>query len=94
MPGPRCSVGKMLGELSDTDRAAVEDAINGSSVTAHDLSLVLRTYGHHVMPQTIRRHARDLCSCSREPDGVSAELSRAGSIDGALTLLTTKGGRA
>lgn len=94
MPGPRCSVGKMLGELGETDKAAVENAINGGSVSAHDLSLVLRTYGYRVMPQTIRRHARDLCSCTADPDGVSVELSRAGSIDGALTLLTTKGGRA
>lgn len=93
MPGPRCSVAATLSKLGDQDRAAVEAAFAGE-VSSTDLSSVLRAYGYRVMPQTLRRHIRDLCSCSAGANNQLAEYTSAGSIEGALHLLTSKGGRA
>lgn len=87
--GPRCSIAEMLDELNGDDATAVREALAGK-VGASDLSSILRANGHRIMPQTIRRHRRDLCSCS---DPRPADLEKAGSISGALALLN-HGGRA
>lgn len=87
--GPRCSIAEMLDELNDDDSKAVRSAIAGR-VRATDLSEILRANGYRIMSATIRRHRRDLCSCS---DPKPADLEKAGSISGALALLEN-GGRA
>lgn len=85
----RCSIAEMLDQLNEDDSTAVRGALAGK-VGATDLSHVLRLNGYRIMPHTIRRHRRDLCSCS---DPKPADLGMAGSISGALALLDN-GGRA
>jgi hypothetical protein len=89
LPGPRCSIAQMLGQLNADDEKAVRAALAGK-VGATDLSAVLRGNGYRIMPHTIRRHRHDLCACSNP---APANIEKAGSISGALALLED-GGRA
>jgi hypothetical protein len=63
IPGPRCSVGALLGDLPITDSVAVREALANDGVSASSLSQALLAHGVRIMPQTIRRHRNDLCAC-------------------------------
>lgn len=84
-PGPKCTVKVLLEQLNEHDAAAVKAALADPRTAAADLSAVLRNNGFRIMPQTIRRHRNDLCSCSAREQ--APDFAKAGSIAGALALL-------
>lgn len=62
----RCSIGLLLESLDGSDRDALVVAVYDDNVRPTSLSRVLRSHGHKVSEQTIRRHRRRECRC---PDG-------------------------
>jgi hypothetical protein len=89
IPGPQCSVGKMLDQLSEGDAAAMKQALANPDTRAVDLSALLRAHGYRIMAHTLRRHRNDQCSCSTRLG--AADFTQAGSIEGALALLNNGG---
>lgn len=70
MPGPKCTVGRLLAELATTDpegRAALVAALDNPSVSPRVLSDALLKAGHAIRAQTVRRHRKrglaNGCAC-------------------------------
>lgn len=64
--GPGCTVCSLLRELDDIDRQALINALRqDSGITAEQISEALRTEGHEIMGQTLRRHRNGKCFGSR-----------------------------
>lgn len=62
----KCSIGVVLSSLESVDRAALLDALADNAVRATSLARVLRTHGHRVAEQAVRRHRRQECRCPDE----------------------------
>ena len=61
----RCTVGVLLVEkLDDIDSQALRNALD-SDIGGEQIAAALRDEGHDIAGQTIQRHRRRHCSCSR-----------------------------
>ena len=60
--GPRCSFGKVLDKLDESDRAALMQAL-GSDVSGSVIAAALRAEGHHMKGHTVQRHRNQDCGC-------------------------------
>jgi len=58
-----CAVGRLLPRLSDRDRAALEAALAGDSLTTSDILRDLRAEGHELGHTTVLRHRKEECCC-------------------------------
>lgn len=71
-PGPRCGVGVLETVLPEPTWLSLTDLIDnprsdGRFITATKIVAALRSYGHHVGQESVRRHRRRAlgtgCSC-------------------------------
>ena len=60
--GPRCSFGKVLDKLDESDRKALMQALN-SDVAGSVIAAALQAEGHKIKGHTVRRHRNRECSC-------------------------------
>jgi hypothetical protein len=61
--GRPCSVGTLLGELSDDDRATLEDWLADTRYSESGIWAELKAEGHLIGRQSIGRHRREQCRC-------------------------------
>lgn len=68
--GGECSVARMLRELPDDGRTAVQDALNGDNIQVSAIARALRARIGDTAPgaYALRRHRRTDCSCGRKKD--------------------------
>ncbi len=59
----RCPVAKLPQVLEREDALALGMALMDARITATDLARVLRTNGHLISADAIRRHRRAVCMC-------------------------------
>lgn len=59
--GPRCSIAIILEALSEDDAAGLRRALDAKKAKA--IATGLRSNGHQVAAETIRRHQRRDCTC-------------------------------
>lgn len=61
-----CLTGTLLKGLKPAERAKVEAALAADRrlVTAKGIADVLKSKGHKVSPQSVRRHRRGECGCN------------------------------
>jgi hypothetical protein len=60
-PGPRCTVCRLLIELTDPDRATLAEALAGDTYTGAQIAEALTAEGHRVNKATVSRHRRGAC---------------------------------
>lgn len=64
--GARCSVGTLLGRMTDEDRAVLLGWLADDSITSVRIATALRKQIAPTMgDSTIQRHRRGACSCHR-----------------------------
>lgn len=64
----RCPVGRLLRTLEADDATALLGAVDNLDVTAVNLAHVLRSNGHLISADAVRRHRRGACSCPHPAD--------------------------
>lgn len=65
-PGPLCTVGKLLDDLADADRGALQAALDDPSMTSARIFRALRkSFPGLRVPQqeTLQRHRKGECRC-------------------------------
>lgn len=65
---PSCLVGKILVELDESDRIALENVLQDRSITSSKIVHVLNKYGYELSSRTVDRHRnkntdRSRCAC-------------------------------
>lgn len=60
-PGPKCSMCRILVDLSDDERQAVEDAM-ASEMQSSAIYRALRAEGYEIRQATVGRHRRGDCT--------------------------------
>lgn len=66
----RCSIGMLIDALPTDEAKALIDALSDADkVRPAGLARVLKSYGHHISEQTIRRHRRRECRCPEDEHG-------------------------
>lgn len=62
--GPRCSLGVLITTLDETDRKALNEALDpNSGVEGSMIAAALRLEGHEIKGHTVRRHRNKECGC-------------------------------
>lgn len=62
-PGGKCSVGLLLKQLDEADRADLEAAIAVESIPAAVIARTMRSLGHRCPDDSVMRHRRKACAC-------------------------------
>jgi hypothetical protein len=72
--GPRCSLGALLEDLPDTDRAALQAALDDRTIPT---SIILRAIqrNHNVAKASVGNHRKGVCQCPR-PEAKPAAKKR------------------
>lgn len=68
-PNGGCTLGKLLGELSDEDRVDLQEALDlpKDEVSGQAISNVIeRRFDRKIGGHTIQRHRRGHCACERD----------------------------
>jgi hypothetical protein len=62
LPGPRCTVGQLLGRLDAEDADALRAAIDSDMLLEH-IAAAIRATGVQMSAMTVSRHRRGRCLC-------------------------------
>ena len=60
----RCSVGVLLEQLDDADRATLQAWLAARSITSASIERALVSQNHLIRQHTIKRHRKSECSCA------------------------------
>lgn len=63
--GPPCTVALILAELDAKDRDVLEAVLTDKAVQGTTIARVLTAEGHRVASNTVQKHRRRECACSR-----------------------------
>lgn len=58
-----CTIGMILADMSDIDRAGLEKALATPAFTGTAITAILKRRGHHISSHTVQRHRRGGCGC-------------------------------
>lgn len=62
MPGPACTVCRVLADLPDTEATALAALLSNNAWRYQELSDALAAEGHDLPAQALSRHARGRCA--------------------------------
>lgn len=66
-PGPRCTVGVAMEQMSDEDRAALAAAFARDDLPTTRIAEILQANGYDLKALTVHRHRRGGCRCEQTP---------------------------
>ncbi len=64
-PGPPCSIGLVIAEMSDEQRELMNGALRNQRVRGSDITRALQSNGHAISKWSLAHHRRGDCSCPK-----------------------------